>query len=303
MFQVLSIPAHVSILAEQLGTKHKFWFQNDAGIGYLFKEITPHTGEDWSEKIASELCEFLGLPHAVYGLAIWQAKRGVVCPTFIPPGGGLVHGNELLARRNPEYPVNQRQGVSQHTLQAVLTVVENTQIRVPLGWQPLQGIVSAADVFVGYVMLDAWIANQDRHHENWGLVVSPEDTRHLAPSYDHASSLGRNETDENRQDRLTTRDKRRAMEWYVERATSAFYMSPSSTKPMSMLDVFREAGRIQPAAAKAWLIRLESIPLQDIQSLFEQLPPDRISLVAIDFALRMLKLNRQRLLALKEVFV
>ena len=32
------------------------------------------------------------------------------------------------------------------------------------------GIESALEVFVGYVMLDAWISNQDRHHENWGAL-------------------------------------------------------------------------------------------------------------------------------------
>jgi serine/threonine protein kinase HipA of HipAB toxin-antitoxin module len=47
----------------------------------------------------------------------------------------------------------------------------------------------ADDVFLGYLMLDAWIANLDRHHENWGLVLTKDITGHLAPSYDHASSL------------------------------------------------------------------------------------------------------------------
>jgi hypothetical protein len=45
-------------------------------------------------------------------------------------------------------------------------------------------------------MLDAWIGNGDRHHLNWGLVrnkLTPNiiETIHLAPTYDHASSLGR----------------------------------------------------------------------------------------------------------------
>jgi hypothetical protein len=54
-------------------------------------------------------------------------------------------------------------------------------------------------------MLDALIGNTDRHHENWGLVLqgtSDHQDLRLAPTFDHASSLGRNETDERREARL-----------------------------------------------------------------------------------------------------
>lgn len=162
-------------------------------------------------------------------------------------------------------------------------------------------ITSAIDVFVGYLMLDAWIANQDRHHENWALVVSEESAIHLAPTYDHASSLGSNETDENRKNRLTTRDAGRSIERYVERATSAFFISPASRKPMSTLDAFREAGKVRQRAARAWLESLERLSLQGAKIIFDQIPRDRISEVAIEFALKLLELNRQRLLGLYEV--
>jgi serine/threonine protein kinase HipA of HipAB toxin-antitoxin module len=162
------------------------------------------------------------------------------------------------------------------------------------------GIETAVHVFVGYLMLDAWIANQDRHHENWGLVVSSSGAVHLAPTYDHASSLGRNETDEARKDRLTTRDRGRSMERYVARATSAFYASLSSRKALSTIDAFRNAAKRNPAAAQAWLQRLEEVDLRDTRSLLERVPPDRISDVAVDFAQKMLELNYYRLLALKE---
>ena len=55
-----------------------------------------------------------------------------------------------------------------------------------------------------------------------------------------------------------------------------------------------------PEAAGAWLGRLEQVSLRDTRALFDEIPPDRISTVAIDFAQKMLELNRQRLLATKE---
>ena len=45
--------------------------------------------------------------------------------------------------------------------------------------------------FVGYVLLDAWIANQDRHHENWGALRHGDELR-LAPTFDHGASLVNN---------------------------------------------------------------------------------------------------------------
>jgi hypothetical protein len=51
----------------------------------------------------------------------------------------------------------------------------------------------AADLMVGYLMLDCLIGNQDRHDENCGLILlSGKQLRvALAPTYDHAKSTGR----------------------------------------------------------------------------------------------------------------
>jgi hypothetical protein len=148
-------------------------------------------------------------------------------------------------------------------------------------------------------MLDAWIANQDRHHENWGLVISSDRNVHLAPTYDHASSLGWNETDDMRLERLETRDRRRSLEQYVKKAISAFYSSSENTKPLSTLEAFELAGRIRPLAAKAWLQRLAHVTSGQAASIFSRIPEDRISPIAIKFALKMLELNQHRLLSVE----
>jgi len=98
-----------------------------------------------------------------------------------------------------------------------------------------------------------------------GFIVSPERTFHLAPTFDHASSLGWNETDSARLQRLLTRDSRRAMAPYVERALSAFFSSQTSSKPMTTLDVFKEAAKLRPIAAKAWLDRLAQISENNVK--------------------------------------
>jgi hypothetical protein len=301
VYPVVTVPENVANAAEQLGTKRKFWFQGTDSVKYLFKEARPGTGEDWAEKVASELCELLSLPHATYDLAEWKGRRGVATPNFVPEGAKLVMGNELLARIVAKYPTGKFFHVREHTLNRVLEVLQSEQAQPPPGWRVLSGAESAADAFVGYLMLDAWIANQDRHHENWGLLANNGEGSCLAPSYDHASSLGRNETNETRRDRLTTQDRRRSIEHYVTKARSAFYSTPTAAKPLSPLETFREVAKMRPRAATAWLDQLGDIDLSVIDEIFAKIPESRMTSIAVDFARRMLELNQQRLLSLKGI--
>jgi hypothetical protein len=70
MFQIQTVPIDARDELEEIGSKAKFWYE-PAGQGrrqWLFKESRVEQGEDWSEKIAAELADLLGLPHAVYDL-------------------------------------------------------------------------------------------------------------------------------------------------------------------------------------------------------------------------------------------
>jgi hypothetical protein len=302
MYPVIIVPDEAGDILEQLGTKPKFWF-SDGQSRYLFKlnrsKDEDPTGEDWSEKVISELCELLGLPHAHYEFATWKGQHGVASLRFVPPGGRFVAGNEVLVRVDKTYPKEKFYRVRQHTLRLVSTIIKLDMILPPLDWNSFGSVISALDVFIGYLMLDAWVANQDRHHENWGFIVTPERTIHLAPTFDHASSLGWNEADATRTERLTTKDSRRNMDRYVERALSAFFSLPTSDKPLLTLDVFKEASKLRPPAGKAWLERLSQIADNDVKAIFDQIPTGRISDAARKFAMKMLELNKKRLLELE----
>jgi hypothetical protein len=160
---------------EPLGSKPKFWFREGARR-LLFKADDRGTGEDWAEVVACHLCRLLGLPHVEYELATefdgqTPLRPGVICPNMSPPPKTLILGNQLLLALDPQYPHAQRFKVKQHTVDAVCEIVSvlsppdsEWMAEVP------PGITTALDLFVGYVLLDAWIANQDRHHENWGAI-------------------------------------------------------------------------------------------------------------------------------------
>lgn len=294
-YQERTVPDGAAELHEQLGTKPKFWYE-DAELGTsLFKEARDGSGEDWAEKAACELCGLLGLPHPRYELASWRGKRGVVTPNFVPEDGRLVHGNELLAKLVQEYPERQRYRASQHTIRRVMAVLRRSGIQLPLGWSGPE-ITRPSEMFVGYLLLDAWIANQDRHHENWGLIVTREGGVHLAPTYDHASSLGRNETDVNRQRRLDTDSPDHGILGYVQRARSAFYHRPSDARAMGTVEVFGQAAGVEPAGARHWLHKLERISDPQLRTVLDDIPDSRLSSTARDFAFAILRANRTRLL-------
>ena len=262
---------------EPLGSKPKFWFR-DGERRLLFKAEDRGTGEDWAEVVACHLCRLLGLPHVEYELASeYQGEQylrpGVICENMAPPPRELVLGNQILMELSPGYPGAQRFKVKQHTVEAVCYAL--TGLDCPAGkWLPglPDGIGTALDVFVGYVMLDAWIANQDRHHENWGAIwdATGEGVFSLAPSFDHGAALARNLLDTERRDRLVTRDKNRSIPVFALKARSAFFDSPEDSKPLLLFDAFQHFVIRGPMAAKIWLDRLRAVTRDDVLGAVKQ---------------------------------
>uniref|UniRef100_UPI00405794BA phosphatidylinositol kinase n=1 Tax=Candidatus Electrothrix sp. TaxID=2170559 RepID=UPI00405794BA len=294
-YRIIEISDSIPELPEQLGTKKKFWFHLDNTL-YLFKIGRPGTGENWSEKAAAELCKLLGLPCASYELATWKGNQGVLTPLLFPKDAHLFHGNEVLTDIAPGYPVEKKFGNRDHTLNRIHALLLQESILPPLDWQPPdRAIKTAFDVFIGYLLLDTWIANQDRHHENWGLITYQKYT-YLSPTFDHAVSLGYNLRDCERKDRLTTRDKRRTVEYYAQRARSAIYESRNHKKPLHTLDAFIQAAQKRPRAAEVWLDRLCAVKQEDCRLIFNAFPDGYISSFGKDFALSLLRHNRERLL-------
>ena len=163
---------------EWLGTKEKFWFRfnHDDETAWLFKYSRPSTGEHWSEKIAERLCNSLGIPHAEYQLAVLGEKFGVASKNLVHSDFRLVMGNEVLHGQAPGvYPVpevspTKYTKVREHTVARVMYCLDKTGVNPPRTQYDLENL-NAGDVFCGYLMLDALISNQDRHHENWAIIL------------------------------------------------------------------------------------------------------------------------------------
>lgn len=295
-FPIFEVPADAAEAEEAMGTKFKFWFQHPELGNSLFKQARSNTGEDWAEKIAAELAQLLGLPHARYELATWNERPGTISPAMVPENASLIHGNDILAGLVSSYPRSQGYNVSEHTLDIVLQAISDPVVNLPLDWIPPDGITTAIDTFVGYLLLDAWIGNGDRHHENWGFITTINQAVHLSPTYDHASSLGRELLDAKRQERIHNN----SVVAYANRARSAFYAQPGDRKSLLTIEVFSQVAQQYPNVALVWLEQLARITSEDIQELLTRIPSARISPVAIEFAHQVLDINQSRLLSLRE---
>lgn len=306
-FSVVNIASDAANMPEQLGTKRKFWIKDDGGLDVLFKQSRDNTGEHWSEKLSCELAAILGIPHAHYDLASWNGAKGVVTESFVPSGGRLVHGNEILYRADGEYKSVAGYNNNYHTVKMVMKFLANKSkiktgrilnIGPPISLDAVDSIKNAADAFVGYLMLDAWVGNTDRHHENWAICISMGEGIRLAPSYDHASSLGRIESQEKKSDILTTKDRNRSISSYCDRARSALFRDVSDRKPLSPIDAFVEAASFRPLAAKYWQGRLKKVQPELVRHILDLVPESEMSATDRLFANAILETNSSKILTM-----
>ncbi|MEH2409980.1 hypothetical protein [Nostoc sp.] len=123
---------------------------------------------------------------------------------------------------------------------------------------------------------------------------------YLAPTYDHASSMGRELSDEKRYLKLNNK----SVTGYAEKCSSLIYCSFGDKKRLKTFDAFCEAQQFYPdAAASVWLNNLARVSSNDTLELFEQIPSNRISKTAIEFAQKILELNQSKLLKLRHTLL
>ena len=302
-YPIIEVPSGSAKAAEPLGAKPKFWFDGQDGLPWLCKIVRPNTGEDWAEIVAAGIAQLLDLPHAHYVFGEYEGRRCVLSRTMVPPGASLIHGDELLSWLDPNYPVDsapRHYAEPSHTLEAVFQGLERIFCAVPFEWRskaiprPADGV----DCFAGYIILDALIGNTDRHHQNWAVIRHSLKNWHIAPTFDHASCLGRELSDEVRERRLQTKDSGFTPEAYAERALSGLFSRENTNRPLQTVEAVSRLSESHPRITELWLNRLAVLPAASFVELLSALPSSRFSAVARDFALRVLMHNRDRLLAL-----
>lgn len=281
-YPILQISADWREDTEQLGSKSKFWFRRDnSNEFWLFKEARLSdgvvVGEDWAEKIAAEIAALLDIPAATVELAEFQGKRGSASLNFVNRSAGeaLLHGNEILfAWTHGAYEKTKIQKQSDHTLKNIFVAVSKTFLeRAP---EMLTQLAS-------YVVLDALIGNTDRHHENWGLLAKVEGELRLevAPSFDHASSLGRELHDERRTKIMA---ENRILQ-YVRHARGGVYLSSTDRRGTNPLALAEHGAKVYGALFEPVLAKLRLITPEQLAQIVENTPISHMSATTKQFTI------------------
>ena len=236
-YPVLSVDPEWVLHPEEMGSKEKFWYRPPGEPSdWLFKYPQPLTGQHWAEKLAEQAAALLRIPHARVEFAEFQGTKGSATKSFTAGGWELRHGNEILEEVDENYDRDLRFGQSGHTLARIFQAVDVNYCRATEKAERAKARVAE------FLVLDALVGNTDRHHENWGLLFWPTgvDRRPaVAPTFDHASSLGRELQDRRRATYLNEG----RVGWYVERGRGAVYWSEEEPHGPSPLELVRRASR------------------------------------------------------------
>lgn len=149
-------------------------------------------------------------------------------------------------------------------------------------------------MFVGYLLLDAIVANRDRHEQNWAVLepnLGAERDR-LSPSFDHASSLGFQLTDDKRSTTLAAAS---GLARFAERGTAWRFEHRGRHAPTLVALAVQGLRLCSAEAADYWRSRLHDI---DLQPLIEPMTGGEIatmSPVTATFVTELLQLNARRL--------
>ena len=291
-YPILTLHAADVLAPEEMGSKRKGWVRvDDDAEPWLFKYTRVNdgvpTGEAWAEKVAAEIAVAIGLPAARVELATLDGEVGCVSRQFAElsvPGVELVHGSDLLPGVVLGYDRTKRFRQADHTLENILDAVAGV---IPDAAQR----EAAFRRLAGCVVLDALILNTDRHHENWALLRSRRSDgslhQEVAPSYDHASSLARNEPaatlaqwmDDKQLDRVA---------WYAQRGHGGIFLrgDKRGANPLRLVMV---AVRRWPRYFQPWLERVRSLDFSVVEGILRRVPEQTISPEHREFALALLR--------------
>lgn len=276
---------------EWLGDQEKIWIRDspESDVTWLFKPQRrvkrlrrgdrPESflwSDAQSEFITSRLARLLGLPAAHVELAERNRRFGCISRSVVAAGEQLHSGDvHLVGVDGGRYVPNSvdRRDRTGHTLEAIGLVLEGSR-----GSWPCEEM-TAPMVFAGYLVLDAWVANGDRHSDNWAIIDDGSSNR-LAPSFDHGSALAAGLAD----DDLI----RRTPEKYAMGGMASRFEDGQGTP------LVEYALRALDRWGGPWLERLAHVDHDRVERIVRSAP--RLSERRRTFVLRILAHNQRRLI-------
>lgn len=216
----------------------------------------------------------MGLPATRYELGTYQGQNATLSLDYRRAGLNYINGDSLIKTTLND---------TKYSVSNSLEALEQNGVSVPPGFEKSESVRDGADVFVGYLMFDDLIANNDRHGGNWEVGIDNRGNKYLAPVYDNGASFGC--------DFGSFVYDNKTPQQYSTEIVSMFGVSTNET--------YQEAARIRPQAARYWQERLSRRSPNDFVTLFDRIPANQINDKAKNYALELLDYNQSKILGLE----
>ncbi|WP_407270374.1 HipA domain-containing protein [Radiobacillus sp. PE A8.2] len=298
------------------GSKEKRWYRSfDKKQLALFKlpvSLTSDssygegesTGEAWSEKICSEIGNYIGFPtHNVdigalqvndeaieyYGLngedvKIGEKVFGALCWSFLDEtNDSLVEGADMIMDFDETYDRDKLQGEHE---------IYNFDLLYRLFYE--NGIL---DYLFQMILFDTLIGNTDRHQDNFGVIRNEQTGQQkFAPFYDNSSSLGR-EMNQGRIE-LMLRDKRMFESYIFGKKSSTLIRWEDSwtKKKLNIIELYDKVKSSYPQEINKYLANVENLSDEVLQNIINKVPPVVMSEPKKALVAKILKTRRDYLL-------
>ncbi|MGJ0120046.1 HipA domain-containing protein [Williamsia sp. MIQD14] len=290
-YEVCDIADWVVVSQEARGLDPKDWVaeqknthlesQSEWWVFKPIKNASYRRCDDWSEKVASELATLIGLPAARVELAERHSEIGIISKNVTPDGFSLESGDTLLSEFDGyvtcagDHRPKNRVGHNLDNIQSLLAGIDHPESDI--------GGLNGFDLFTGYLIFDAWIANTDRHAINWGVLISNDDgLRRVAPSFDHGSALASGAQDAH----LATVD----VAAYAARGYAHRF---EGGETLSLCDLAHQALTRSSEHTRVWIDRICAVETVDLEAIVRAIPG--MSDVRRRFLLNLLTINQRRL--------
>lgn len=307
LYKTYTIDPEWVLEAEQLGTKDKFWFKCTEesclpfeNAEWLFKYPTENTGQHWSEKIAFHVALEMGIVAPQVELAELNEVKGSATRSFTSINNyELYHGNQILKGFDSSYDDAMRFGQNQHTIQRIFDALRSI-------FADPESREKACLEMADYLVLDAFISNVDRHHENWGVLrkknVDGHWIGHFAPTYDHASSMGRELHDKGSKQSRERYLRELGIRKYIEKGHGAIFIDGTGRHGPSPLCLVKHC--IESDSFRAYfqkgLEKLDNLNRNRISSIIDSVPDNWMSELAKEFTLALMIENLRLLNKLRK---
>ncbi|MBA2174833.1 HipA domain-containing protein [Halobacillus locisalis] len=298
------------------GSKEKRWYRSSTYDQLaLFKlpvsltsDSTPgekeSTGEAWSEKICSEIGNYIGFPtHNVdigalsiddeaieyYGLNredvnIGDTVFGALCWSFLDEKkDSLVEGADMIMDFDETYDRDELQG--QHE-------IYNFDLLYRLFYK--NGIL---DYLFQMILFDTLIGNTDRHQDNFGVIRNEETgEQRFAPFYDNSSSLAR-EMKEHRV-KLMLRDNRMFDSYIFGKKSSTLirWEGTWAKKKLNIIEFYNKVKALFPDEINKYLPNVATLTDEVLEDIIYKVPPAVMSEKKKELVTRILQTRRDYLL-------